>query len=461
MKRALVPLVLLATLLGISCNLVPQSDNLPPSIPIPISPVDGTLGAPLRPVLAWTPSLDPDREPVYYVLYCDINTPPEAVLGLSYKQRTLADWRTIEYTPDFDLSPLTRYYWRVKAYDGNGGEAFSTVLSFTTKAEAPGGSPTKPGLSEPDNGSTNVSLTPTFVWEASTDPDGDSVVYDVYLGNSSPPSTKINALDVTATQFIRTTSLAPNSEYYWQVTAKDASGNSTQSDIWSFTSESAPTPPPTTGLVAYYPFNGNANDESGNANHGTVNGAVLVDDRFGNAAGAYSFDGVDDFIDVPDTPELNPTAAISVAAWFRLRSFSTSYPPIVKKSGDGSIQGYGWTLECHYNPRNSSGTLIGPAVFFNATLVTEWGYSDPAPISLNTWYFVVGVYNGVSFKLYMNGQLHNSMPFDGEITISPNHLNIGRDPSNLGRTADAVIDDVRIYNRALSDAEVQTLFQDQ
>ena len=53
---------------------------------------------------------------------------------------------------------------------------------------------------------------------------------------------------------------------------------------------------PTNGLVGWWPFNGNANDESGNGNHGTVNGATLAADRFGNAGKAYSFDGVDDNI---------------------------------------------------------------------------------------------------------------------------------------------------------------------
>jgi hypothetical protein len=55
---------------------------------------------------------------------------------------------------------------------------------------------------------------------------------------------------------------------------------------------------PTNGLVGFWPFNGNANDESGNGNNGTVNGATLTTDRFGVANRAYSFDGVDDFISI-------------------------------------------------------------------------------------------------------------------------------------------------------------------
>jgi hypothetical protein len=55
------------------------------------------------------------------------------------------------------------------------------------------------------------------------------------------------------------------------------------------------------GLVAYYPFNGNANDKSGNGNHGTVHGATLTEDRFGNADSAYNFDGVYDYIEIKNT----------------------------------------------------------------------------------------------------------------------------------------------------------------
>lgn len=58
------------------------------------------------------------------------------------------------------------------------------------------------------------------------------------------------------------------------------------------------------GLVAYYPFNGNANDESDNGNHGIVSGAILTADWFGNANSAYSFDGVDDYILVEDDDNL-------------------------------------------------------------------------------------------------------------------------------------------------------------
>ena len=66
---------------------------------------------------------------------------------------------------------------------------------------------------------------------------------------------------------------------------------------------------PTNGLVGYWPFNGNANDESGNGNHGTVNGATLTTDRNGNANAAYSFDGISNFIEVINSPSINITGS--------------------------------------------------------------------------------------------------------------------------------------------------------
>jgi len=89
----------------------------------------------------------------------------------------------------------------------------------------------------------------------------------------------------------------------------------------------------TDGLVAYYPFNGNANDESGNGNDGTVTGAALTADRFGNPNSAYSFDGINDIIEVSHSSSLNITSAISLCAW--VYPFELShYTAIVWKRDD-------------------------------------------------------------------------------------------------------------------------------
>lgn len=78
---------------------------------------------------------------------------------------------------------------------------------------------------------------------------------------------------------------------------------------------------PTNGLVGYWPFNGNANDESGNGNNGVVNGATLTSDRFGNVGKAYSFDGLSNFIEVANNSSLQNTQAFSISAWFYINQW--------------------------------------------------------------------------------------------------------------------------------------------
>jgi hypothetical protein len=99
---------------------------------------------------------------------------------------------------------------------------------------------------------------------------------------------------------------------------------------------------PTDGLVAWYPFNGNANDESGNGNHGTVNGATLTTDRFGNANSAYSFDGVNDFIDAGIFYNFG-TANFTVSCWFKLVPTSANASLVSKR--EVNMQGNWWVQE--------------------------------------------------------------------------------------------------------------------
>jgi hypothetical protein len=71
------------------------------------------------------------------------------------------------------------------------------------------------------------------------------------------------------------------------------------------------------GLTASFPFNGNANDESGNGNNGVVYGAALTADRFGNANSAYAFDGINDYMRIADSQSLNITGDLTISAWIR------------------------------------------------------------------------------------------------------------------------------------------------
>ena len=196
------------------------------------------------------------------------------------------------------------------------------------------------------------------------------------------------------------------------------------------------------GLVAYYPFNGNSNDESGNGNDGTVNGSVLTTNRFGSQAGAYWFNGTDSFIELTD---IDLTESFTLTAWVAPEKYIVS---ILGKYQIGP--------EAYEMLINSSGYFYGHTRGHTepgSTLV-----SASNPIGLNRWTAVTFVFDsaGSLGSLYANGTLLQS----GFLTNSPDNdfnTRIGRSVWG-GNGFLGGIDDVRIYNRALSADDVAALF---
>ena len=207
------------------------------------------------------------------------------------------------------------------------------------------------------------------------------------------------------------------------------------------------------GLVAYYPFNGNANDESGNGNNGTVNGATLTTDRFGNVNNAYSFNGTNDSISVNNNQLLNPSNAMTVTAWIKPEDITTSRNQDVVRKGDPnaiyllSFQEYGTQLT--FGLKTTSGYHIE-----SDTPITAINYTD------GQWHLIVGLYDGSNIKVFKDGILIGSKSQTGLILASTGKLFIGcvEGPSEFFKGS---IDDIRIYNRALSDSEIQQLYQGQ
>ncbi|MEW5815765.1 MAG: hypothetical protein AB1798_10290 [Spirochaetota bacterium] len=104
------------------------SDNTEPGPMALLWPYEDAVGLSLRPEFGWTISADEDGDDVTYVIYCDSNNPPSAVLGTTTNAELEANGLlTGSYTPESDLSPNTTYRWRVKATDGQGGETYSSM----------------------------------------------------------------------------------------------------------------------------------------------------------------------------------------------------------------------------------------------------------------------------------------------------------------------------------------------
>jgi Concanavalin A-like lectin/glucanases superfamily len=218
---------------------------------------------------------------------------------------------------------------------------------------------------------------------------------------------------------------------------------------------------PTNGLIGYWPFNGNANDESGNGNHGTVNGATLTVDRNGNANSAYSFDGVDDFIQTTlSYTELLNSEGLSISGWLKLGVIESFFGySILTNHFPGSSQfafALGGTNDGNYHRK-----LV---LFFNSYS----GGSQPVycpinSINIEQWTYVTCTLNNDNLAFYINGELVFSQQvlFDSLSTegVAPD-VKIGQGNPTVGfqQNWNGNLDDIAIYNRALTPTEITALY---
>ena len=202
------------------------------------------------------------------------------------------------------------------------------------------------------------------------------------------------------------------------------------------------------GLVGYWPFNGNANDASGNGNDGTVNGATLTTDRFGNSNGAYSFDGVNDWIQVADNIDLNPTT-LTIAAWVKpLEYNSMGASMVVNKGWDQSPGHYDLLL---FSSNHKSRFVLGSNIYVETN----------SAVNLNEWVFLTASISGLNAKIYLNGVLENSTTLN-----SNNNLGSSTSPLFFGKhdfngapyVFNGKIDDIGIWNHALTQEEIAQLY---
>ncbi len=182
------------------------------------------------------------------------------------------------------------------------------------------------------------------------------------------------------------------------------------------------------GLIAYFPFNGNAIDESYNWNDGTVNGASLVSDRFGNLNSAYNFDGVDDYIHIG----YHSYSTYTISLW--MKSSQNTFP-------EGGSNLFSSELARHIIRMDNSGTIH---------------YSDnPISVNDNIWHHIVICVSLQDTVCYIDNTSgsYNS-PYAGTFT---GNTVLGKDYPYVSYYS-GIIDDVRIYNRALSVTEIQALY---
>lgn len=239
------------------------------------------------------------------------------------------------------------------------------------------------------------------------------------------------------------TGLIANTTYYIRAYATNTVGTTygTQEYFKSTTSSGTI---PTNGLVAYFPFNGNANDQSGNNNNGTVHGAILTADRHGISNRAYLFNGVDNYIEINHSSSLNLSQQISISFWAKLETESDYYWPY------HIIEKYGCWGTGQREDDVAWGVTTTTGEFSLFALNYDYG----------RFYHFVMIYDGSKISIYTDGVLKESINATGTILQNSNNIYISRYNFGGNYFFDGVLDDFRIYNRALTQQEITALYNE-
>jgi hypothetical protein len=205
----------------------------------------------------------------------------------------------------------------------------------------------------------------------------------------------------------------------------------------------------TDGLKAYYPFNGNANDASGNGNHGVEKGGPSY--VAGVCAQAISLDGEDDYIRIPHSESLAFSSAITISIWLKSSYQGQSY---IMNNFDVSGDSTKWAFDL-------TGKQGSPTY---SVAFAVWGQSGVpndnkevisyAPdVWNNQWYHIAATYDQKSIKLYIDGNLSATELYDKLINFTTADILIGVDL--VGGRFPMELDELKIYNRALTAQEIR------
>ncbi|WP_340818998.1 LamG-like jellyroll fold domain-containing protein [Methanolobus sp. WCC4] len=205
---------------------------------------------------------------------------------------------------------------------------------------------------------------------------------------------------------------------------------------------------PVSGLVAYYPFDGDVKDYSGNDNHGTPMGNMVFSSGVVGSSAA-TFDGKS-HIEVQDSDSLDLTEDFTFTGWLNKEDAGVGGWAVVFSKGDTSSQlgsSSPYALFHSSNGVNSGVRIAGQNIVSNAET------------DFNEWYFVAVTKDGSELKFYINGELKDTKTTAVSIPRSDTKLLIGIDPPGVTEYFKGSMDDLRIYNIALSQSEISAIYQ--
>ena len=336
------------------------------------------------------------------------------------------------------------YYWRIDQINV-GGTTAGAVWSFTTEA-APPPLPGQASNPSPADSATDVAVSADLSWTAGS----DATSHDVYFGTTSPGTFQGNQ---TATIFDPGT-MANDTTYYWRIDEINSTGTTT-GNVWSFTTVVS------TGeeIVGWWELDdasgGTAADSSAYGNDGTLVGPpAWTDDA--ERGWCLDFTGDDNYVTIPNESDYDLTGPMTVMAWMKddyvdWRNFST----IIAKGRDG---GGGWALQKASRANAMSFYVDVPGMPWD-------GIKAGVGVFDNQWHHVAGVYDGSNAYIYIDGGIDsNSVACSGNMATNDWPVYIGENSKTLldeatnAREWDGLMEDVRVYNYALTQTEVNDIY---
>ena len=345
------------------------------------------------------------------------------------------------------LSAGTTYHFRVKAVNSV-GTTYGSDMTFTTAGLAPTAT-TMAVTNKTATGATlNATVNANMVSTAVTFEYGTTTSYGQTVNASPSPVTGNTLTNVSA----NLTGLTAGTTYHFRVKAVNSVGTTYGSDM-TFTTLYPP--PPTSGLVGYWSFTGNANDESGNNHNGTVNGAILTVDRFGQSNNAYSFDGVNDYIAIAPSSLVDNELTATLSFWI-IRGADDDYGLPIHTGNQGRIQ--------TSVSKNSVSVGVTTNSSYDGSAPTEFGVTDD--LNQTQWNHIILRYDGIAktLQIYINGELKKETFAEGNIWAAQGcylafgvYYLFGTPHHGYYK---GILDDVRLYKRALEYSEIQSLYHE-
>jgi hypothetical protein len=329
------------------------------------------------------------------------------------------------------LTPSTTYHYQVTSRDGMGNFATAGDFIFTTPAV----SDITCNLTAPVGGTLVSSII-----NVEADAFGTASIRGVQFLLDSAPLGAEDTLPPYAIAW--DTRSVPNGNHVLSAVARDPTNNqATCAPVPVIVSNSGPS---TVGLVAAFAFDENqgavAADSTANANHGTISGATWT--PFGRFGSALAFDGSNDIVTINDSNSLDLTNALTLEAWVYPTTLSGWRTALMKERPGGLA----YALYAHDD-------LPRPAGYVNV------GGNDRAAVGttalpLNAWSHIATTYDGATLRLFVNAVQVGSTPVTGGAAVSANQLSIGGN-TVWGEYFAGRLDEIRIYNRALAQPEIQ------